>query len=271
MARPHVGLASHGRTRELEEATSLLRQLSFCSDGYVRSEYVARNELILEQVLAEPNARVVDVGCGYGALATTIANVTGARVRALDVIRQRVTTVRDRPEARGRVDLLVADAERGLPLKSGIADVVVATEVLEHLHHPERLLSEARRVLRPGGRVILTTPNSKALPYFFLGLLPRSLRSRLLRRWVQEGLHPELLGTSSDHPDAHKREGFSEGDIRGLAEGEGFAVESCFTYRIPAPDRLLALLPEGFADRLARSAARPLPGGLEVFAVLRRG
>ena len=162
MPRPQAGLGSHPRTGELEAATNLLRRLSFCSDGYVRSEYVARNELILEWVLAEPNARVVDIGCGYGALATTIANVTGVRVRALDVIRQRLTTVRDRPEARGHVDLLVADAELGLPLKDGIADVVVATEVLEHLHHPERLLREAKRVLRPGGRLILTTPNSKA-------------------------------------------------------------------------------------------------------------
>ena len=271
MPRPQAGLGSRPRTGELEAATSLLRRLSFCADGYVRSEYVARNELILEWVLAEPNARVVDIGCGYGALATTIANVTGVRVRALDVIRQRLTTVRDRPEARGHVDLLVADAELGLPLKDGIADVVVATEVLEHLHHPERLLREAKRVLRPGGRLILTTPNSKALPYLFLGFLPHSVQSRLLRRWVQGNLHPELLGTSSDHPDAHKREGFSEGDIRGLAGGEGFFVESCFTYRIPAPDKLLSFLPRGFADRLARSAARPLPGGLEVFAVLRRG
>ena len=113
MARPQTGLGSHARTGELEAATTLLRRLSFCSDGYVRSEYVARNELILERVLEEPNARVVDIGCGYGALATTIANVTGVRVRALDVIRQRVTTVRDRPEARGHVDLLVAVLERG--------------------------------------------------------------------------------------------------------------------------------------------------------------
>lgn len=46
-----------------------------------------------------------------------------------------------------------------IPLRQEIADVVVAIEVLEHVRHPEAFFASVFRVLRPGGRFILTTPN----------------------------------------------------------------------------------------------------------------
>lgn len=49
------------------------------------------------------------------------------------------------------------DAHR-LPFKSGVFDVVLFTEVLEHLSYPERALAEIARIMRPGGSLILTVP-----------------------------------------------------------------------------------------------------------------
>src|SRR5439155_807663 len=91
-----------------------------------------------------------------------------------------------------RVRIVRADAE-SLPFRDESFDAVVATEVLEHLDEPGRMLSEARRVLRPGGQFFMTTPNAQALPYRILRFLPDALVSRLAASMTQETLHPELL------------------------------------------------------------------------------
>ncbi|MBL8055284.1 MAG: methyltransferase domain-containing protein [Anaerolineales bacterium] len=46
-----------------------------------------------------------------------------------------------------------------LPLASGCADAALLVEVVEHLEAPERALAELYRVLKPGGRLLVTTPN----------------------------------------------------------------------------------------------------------------
>ncbi|MCL0028522.1 class I SAM-dependent methyltransferase [Dehalococcoidia bacterium] len=48
---------------------------------------------------------------------------------------------------------------QNLPLRNSIADALVATAVIEHLPHPSMLLDECHRVLRPGGLLVITTPD----------------------------------------------------------------------------------------------------------------
>src|SRR5688572_16028147 len=96
-------------------AKGILKEIVAGPEGYVTEEYLARNLLILDSVLPDPPRVVVDVGCGYGALATAIAMLTPARVVGLDVLDWRAKAVRDRPQARGRVDVGVANVEAGLP------------------------------------------------------------------------------------------------------------------------------------------------------------
>jgi SAM-dependent methyltransferase len=52
--------------------------------------------------------------------------------------------------------------EEGIPYPDDAFDVVSAGEVIEHVYDPDRLLREARRILRPGGQVVLTIPNLQA-------------------------------------------------------------------------------------------------------------
>ncbi len=73
------------------------------------------------------------------------------------------------------------DVDRGLPYGDESFDLIWCSEVIEHLEDPAGALAEFRRVLRPGGEAILTTPNSYALLFRFLalfGLTPRRLQRK---------------------------------------------------------------------------------------------
>jgi SAM-dependent methyltransferase len=59
----------------------------------------------------------------------------------------------------------LADLEKSLPFGDATFDLVVAKDLIEHLLAPERLLAEARRVLKPDGRLVLSVPNHFYLPF----------------------------------------------------------------------------------------------------------
>jgi SAM-dependent methyltransferase len=86
-------------------------------------------------------------------------------------------TIRKHHTLRG---LLVADLER-LPFKPSSVTLVTCNMVVEHLERPESVFSEFAEVLKPGGRVIVHTPN--ALSYFTIGarLLPRRFKLSVIR------------------------------------------------------------------------------------------
>ncbi len=56
-----------------------------------------------------------------------------------------------------------ASAEKKFPFPSNFFDTIVAGELIEHLHNPEIFVKESKRVLKPNGQLILTTPNRNSL------------------------------------------------------------------------------------------------------------
>ena len=97
-------------------------------------------------------AAALDVGCGDGRLTTELQarDLVAADVSELALERAR------RRLPRARALLLAPDAP--LPLEDGAFELVLCAETIEHVRDVQLLLSEARRVLRPGGRLAITTP-----------------------------------------------------------------------------------------------------------------
>jgi SAM-dependent methyltransferase len=102
---------------------------------------------------------VIDVGCGSGNLTTRAGRSTDHAV-GLDASLDAVLFCRSRPDAY-RCSFAVAAGDR-LPIAGGTADVALLVEVIEHLANPLAVLSEIRRTLRPGGLLLVTTPNYSA-------------------------------------------------------------------------------------------------------------
>jgi SAM-dependent methyltransferase len=101
--------------------------------------------------------RALDIGCGDGRLT---AELDAAHLTAADVSPMALERARRRlPEA----TLVELEPDSPLPLDDGSFDLVLATETLEHVRDVQLFLSEARRVLRPGGLLAITTPASPPL------------------------------------------------------------------------------------------------------------
>lgn len=93
---------------------------------------------------------LLDLACGAGLLAPHVAG-RGYRHVGLDL------SARALPQARSHGVAPVRGDVTRLPFRSEVADVVVAGEILEHVPDPARVVTEACRVLRPGGTLVLDT------------------------------------------------------------------------------------------------------------------
>jgi SAM-dependent methyltransferase len=120
--------------------------------------------------------RALDLGCGDGRLSAELAtgDLTAADVSAVALERARSRLAGAR--------LVELDPDAPLPLDDATFDLVLCAETIEHVRDVQLLLSEIRRVLRPGGRLALTTPAN--LP---LGRRPDPL-SPHLRQFTRRSL-----------------------------------------------------------------------------------
>lgn len=110
--------------------------------------------LVAERGEIEPGDQVCDVGCGYGGSARFFARRHGARVVGLTLSEAQHRYAVERSSGDSRVLILRRDwLENGLP--DGGFDVVVAVESASHMADKPAFLRECRRVVSPGGRVVV--------------------------------------------------------------------------------------------------------------------
>lgn len=114
-------------------------------------------------VCVSPGMNVVDVGCGDGTF-ISFCNQLGADTTFIDLKEERVRALeqRLRKEANGgRVEGIVSDC-KPIPLETGFADLVISTEVLEHVIDPRQFLCEIVRIGKPGATYCITVPHSRS-------------------------------------------------------------------------------------------------------------
>lgn len=186
-------------------------------NGYVPlNEHRYRAHAKLLEAVGREN-RVLDVGCSSGYLAAPLAarrntvvgvELDAAAARAAQAFCERV---------------LLGDVETmDLQLEPGSFDVVLLGDVIEHLREPVDTLRRLRRFLRPGGRLVLSTPN---VANWAIRLSLLAGRWRYTDRGILDRTHTHL---------------FTRATLREAIEGAGYVVDR-IDFSAPAPggsDRL---------------------------------
>jgi SAM-dependent methyltransferase len=172
--------------RELHEYVAEIEGHDSQVTGIVGYFYAMYRAEVLARVRGLAGREILEVGCGEGMM----FDGTATNPVQMDVSATRVA----RAIGKGRL-LLCADGY-DLPFAPASFEAVLLIAVLEHTREPWRLLAEARRVLKPGGRVVIVVPNDWTMSAGRLLLAKFPIRypdhltmttPRRMRRWLRDG------------------------------------------------------------------------------------
>jgi ubiquinone/menaquinone biosynthesis C-methylase UbiE len=159
-----------------------------------------------------PPMEIADLGAGEGAFALLLAQ-RATRVIAVDSSARMIEVARDLAIRNGvtNVDYRLGDMEE-LPINSAAVDLVFFSQSLHHALHPGRAITEAARILRPGGRIVILD-------------LARHRFEEARELYADEWL------------------GFSENDLEAMLEKAGFtAIQTSLVHKEPDPPHFQTLL-----------------------------
>lgn len=179
--------------------------------------YKRRAAVILGSIDEKKDRRLLEVGCGRGFYVNTIGRLfPKLKIWGVDLNND---YLKKADKLDGKVKLIRADVSK-LPFEDNYFDKVIASEILEHVEDDSKALREIFRVLRPGGRLIVTVPN-KNYPFLWDPL------NYILEKTTGKHLPSNIWWLSGIWAD-HKRL-YDTNDLRGRVEKSGFVIDSVRT------------------------------------------
>lgn len=196
------------------EISSIFNNAASRYDSITNSYAIRRR---MEFFVARAEGKCLEVGAGTGSISKALVE-RGHEVLATDISLKMVEEMKKKG-----VNAIMCDAEK-LPFPDATFDTVLASEVLYYLDHPELFLSEARRVLKPGGVLLLSSANARVARFY---------------DWLRAVLRP--FGFSGTYFDDPVHTFFLERELRQLVENAGFgAIQT----------RKIIVLPLSFLDSI---------------------
>ena len=147
---PETSLSIRQRMREFYETSETYKRLLDAHDEVYLRHYV---ELVMRY--APPRAKILDLGCGNG-ISARLLNQADFNVVGTDISPLFLEEAREWENS--RLQYRICDVIE-LPFESGSFDVICSNELIEHLPDVETALTEMIRVVRMGGRIVLSGPN----------------------------------------------------------------------------------------------------------------
>ena len=172
--------------RELHEYVAEVEGHDSQVTGVVGYFYAMYRAEVLARVAGVGGRDILEIGCGEGMM----FEGTGTQPVQMDVSMTRVS------RAAGKCRFLLCADGYQLPFADESFEVVLLVAVLEHTREPWRILAEARRVLKPGGRVVMVVPNDGTMSAgrLLLWKFPIRYPDHLtfttpgrMRRWLADG------------------------------------------------------------------------------------
>ncbi len=213
---------------------------------------------LLTEVL-EPGARILDVAAAQGNFSLALAEL-GFDVTWNDLRAELADYVRLKHE-RGQITFSPGNAfELQFPAPF---DAVVITEIIEHVAHPDDFLAKAAELVRPGGYIVMTTPNGG----YFKNSLPK----------FSECADPTVFESIQFKPNADGHIFLLHVDeVEPLARRAGLTVEKIALFTNPLTaghvktESLLKILPRGFVS-FGERVSQSLPSALKKRTLVQMG
>lgn len=192
-----------------ETTTRFQRLIGRLAYLYPEEQEVAKSSVMY--LSSEHRGRVLEVGCGSGEALNELGRL-GWEVEGVDFDEKAVAAARQHYNLDVKLGTL---EEQEYP--SDHFDALIMGHVIEHVHDPVPLLAECRRILKPGGHLIVVTPNIESLGHNLFGLswLP-----------LDPPRHLVLFSRTTLSKAAYKA-GFSQANVKTTVRGAyGISIES---------------------------------------------
>jgi 2-polyprenyl-6-hydroxyphenyl methylase/3-demethylubiquinone-9 3-methyltransferase len=179
--------------------------------AYIRGRIVDRYALDPRALRPFAGLAVLDVGCGGGLLSEPLARL-GAAVTGIEPTGESIAVARAHAEEAGLAIDFRAETAGALAAAGESFDVVIASEVIEHVPDPAAFVATLAHLARPGGLVMLSTLNRtlKALALAVVG-------AEYVLRWVPRGTHDWTKFVTPRELERHAaRAGLKTTDVRGM-------------------------------------------------------
>jgi len=178
----------------------------------IRKDRWPRDRFEMAVHAAGSGERVLDVGCGNGLVLFNLSKEF-RELHGIELSTNRVEVARE-SLAGLPATISMQDIERGLDYAAGFFDTVICNDVIEHVIDASATVAEIHRVLQPGGRLVMITPNVARLDH----------RIRMLRgRFPTTSSHAAVArGELLDGGHVHY---FTFGSLEHLLEVHGFAIQ----------------------------------------------
>jgi arsenite methyltransferase len=163
------------------------RQSRAVEATYATADIAKQRRATLRALELQPGERVLDIGCGPGYLAADMAAAVGpgGSVHGVDPSPAMLALAERRADG---VELSEGDA-LALPVPDASFDAAVSTQVYEYVADMGAALAEARRVLRPGGRLAILDTDWDSIVW---RSSDDARMARVLRAWDEHLAHPHL-------------------------------------------------------------------------------
>ena len=173
---------------EFDEAASRAVEAVYGTD-----DVVEQRRAVMAALAPQPGERALDLGCGPGLLACELARAVGpgGHVLGLDASPSMLAMAarRDCGSGTAPVELAEADIAGRLPVDDGAVDLAVSTQVYEYVADVAAALAEARRALRPGGRLLVLDTDWGSIVW---RAPDEGLMARVLAAWDEHLAHRDL-------------------------------------------------------------------------------
>ena len=195
--------------------------------GLERYLYLRRYARILDSIKKirenseEKTIKLLDIGSGYGNLDLDVAKINSIKVIGTDISCGKTMVALGEAKAQDLdCEFVVCDAEK-LPFLKDSFDIVVCSEVIEHVLRPRKLIDEIRYVLKSEGFIILTTPNAHAISY---DTSPLVIAEKIISPYMESVLAPRHNIHAFDRREGDPKEhlihrSFSRRELKNLFKG----------------------------------------------------